>query len=372
MSREKSLFVACRVAGFGAIATLLMAAPVSAAETRSYVVSWFHFATFASDADCPTGLNPSADVFFRRLYKELGNTPEQIEKMMANFPNGGGGGGNGNIGQRGRIDGKPANVYLNPTSEPDPNIKLAVGKVGYGFNLDGKDGPNSFVDPETGEKGIDNQLHRALGCTGSLRGTPKARPTHPAIQWDMTRDNMAAWLIQISGIDDPQNDDDVEVEITRAIEPIIRDMSGEPQRDMTFRVEGNPRMQNRAHAKIKNGRLTTDAFDFYMIGDPFSLPEYEFKNAKLRFDLKPDGSISGILGGYEPWEPIYFSWAIAGGINELNLSIDVPGLYYALRKMADANPDPKTGINMSISASWKIEAVPAFIAKDTKTVAQAH
>jgi hypothetical protein len=43
------------------------------------------------------------------------------------------------------------------------------------------------------------------------------------------------------------------------------------------------------------------------------------------------------------------------------LSIDLPGFYYALRNMADANPDPKTGMNMSISTTFTVEAVPAYI-----------
>jgi hypothetical protein len=287
---------------------------------------------------------------------------------MENFPNG----GDGSAGRRGKIDGKPVNVYLNPTSTPDPNLKLAVGHVGYGFNLDNKESTGGFVDPETGEKGVDNQLHRAFGCIGSLRGTPNARPTHPAIQWDMTRDQMPAWLIQVKDIDDPRDDDDVTVEIHRAIEPIVRNANGDPQRDMTFRIDPNPRMQTKVHARIKNGLLVTDAFHFYMIGDPFSVPEYDLAGAKLRFSVQADGSIKGILGGYEPWDPLYVSYALAGGINEVNLSMDVPGMYYALRKSADANPDPKTGENLSISASYAIEAVPAFIAAPAKNVAEAR
>jgi hypothetical protein len=50
-----------------------------------------------------------------------------------------------------------------------------------------------------------------------------------------------------------------------------------------------------------------------------------------------------------------------GVTNEVNVSLDVPGLYYALRKIADADPDAETGMNMSISASYFIEAIPAYI-----------
>jgi hypothetical protein len=106
-----------------------------------------------------------------------------------------------------------------------------------------------------------------------------------------------------------------------------------------------------------------------MIQDPFGVTEYRFKQAKIRFKFNPDGSIQGILGGYQPWLPIYTSFALGGSVNELNLSIDAPGIYYALKRLADAYPDPKTGQNTHISSSYWIEAVPAFVAHkgDTKT-----
>jgi hypothetical protein len=76
--------------------------------------------------------------------------------------------------------------------------------------------------------------------------------------------------------------------------------------------------------------------------------------------LNEDGTAKGVLGGYEPWLPVYESFALGGSTNELNLSIDTPGIYYALRKLADAYPDA-SGQNQYISASYWIEAVPAFV-----------
>ena len=55
---------------------------------------------------------------------------------------------------------------------------------------------------------------------------------------------------------------------------------------------------------------------------------------------------------------------------EVNISLDMPGIYYALRKMADAVPDPKSGQNTRISAAYWIEAVPAFIARDGRKTAE--
>lgn len=340
----------------------------AASETKGYVVKWFHMATYSDDKACPDGINPRSEEIFLRILNDMEMPPEKIEEIMADFPN--------TMyyyaGRRGKIDGKPVDVYLNPTSVPDPLIKTVQGTDGLGFNLDGKDTAEDFVDVETGERGVDNQLYRALGCIGSLRSAPGELPTHPSIQWDMVRDQMPAWLVEISGIDDPLNDDDVQVSVYRAREPIVRDAVAEPQSDMTFHVDPNPRMQNRVRGVIKNGVLTTEPFDFYMIGDPFAIPEYDLAEARLRFTWNKDGNLSGILGGYQSWEMIYWSFAAGGSVNEANVSIDVPGIYYALRNMADGRPDPETGMNMAISSSYIVEAVPAFIEHDAAQTAAAR
>lgn len=332
----------------------------AASETRGYVVSWFHRAAYSQDGDCPGGLNPLSEVFVKKILTDMGKTPEQQAPLFKDYP------ANmyGAIVMRGSVDGKPANVYTNPTSVPDPQIHTVVGHYAYGFNLDGKGAasPNSFEDPETHEQGVNNQLFRALGCFVAERGTPTTRPTWPAIQWDAGRDQMPAWVIEVSGIDDPKNSDNVTVGIYRATGPTTRNASGDPQADMTFRIDPNPRMQNVVHGKIKDGLLTTDRFTFDMLQDPvLGVAEYLFKDAKLRLTLNPDGSLKGILGGYTPWKPIYVSLAVGGSVNELNLSIDMPGAYYAMKRMADAYPDPKTGENTAISSAFRIEAIPAFL-----------
>jgi hypothetical protein len=141
----------------------------------------------------------------------------------------------------------------------------------------------------------------------------------------------------------------------------MRNAKGDPQSDMTFVVDDNPRMQNKVHAVVKNGVATTDPFELYMLQDPFGVTEYHFKQTKIRLKFNSDGSLQGVLGGYQPWLPIYTSFALGGSVNELNLSVDAPGIYYALKRMADAYPDPKTGDNTYISSSYWVEAVPAFV-----------
>ncbi len=336
------------------------AAHSAQAETRGYAVSWFYMAAESQNDDCPDGTNPLSEVMVRKLLSEKGKTPAEIDFIMKDFPNN----LRDTLYMRGKIDGKPVNVYINPTSVPDTNIKTAKGHVAYGFNLDGKDGPNDFVDPQTNEHGVDDMLYRAVGCFGTQRASGGMRPTYPAIQWDTTRDQMPAWIIEISGIERDANgkvkDGDVKVGFYRATTPVTRNAAGDPQADMSFTVDTNPRMQNVVHATIQNGTLVTDPFEFYLVQDPFAVAEYHFKQTRVRLMLNEDGTAKGVLGGYEPWLPVYESFALGGSTNELNLSIDTPGIYYALRKLADAYPDA-SGQNQYISASYWIEAVPAFV-----------
>ena len=88
--------------------------------------------------------------------------------------------------------------------------------------------------------------------------------------------------------------------------------------------------------------------------------QWDMQRAHLRLKLKPDGSAEGVLGGYQPWLQLYYMYGIGGYGMEGMIGVNIPGTYYALRKLADADPDPKTGQNMSISAAYRIEAVPAF------------
>lgn len=349
----------------------LSASVASASETRAYAVKWFHYANYSQDSDCPEGINPNAEGLFRRILEERGTPPDEIEKKMEDFPYSMYLAG---IGSRGVIDGKPANPYLNPTSTKDPMLYLGQGKTGLGFNLDGKDTAEDFVDPESGERGVDNQFFRVVGCVSQLRSAPGELPTFPEIQWDMMRDHSPAWLIEFFDIDSMDNDDDVGVRVVRAKEPIRRNANGLPQSDMTYTVDPDPRMShNVARGKIKDGVFTSDApINFFMVGEAFGQAEYALREARYRFNLKDETTLTGIVGGYHNWRTIYASWALGGLTYEVNASFDIPGLYYALRKSADAYPDPETGQNAFISAAYWFDAVPAFIGHSEDQTARAE
>ena len=347
----------------GLAAAAFAAGQASASETRGYVVSWFGVSTYyGGDSDCPDGLNPMSTEFYKRELLRLGYPEADAVKLLKDFP-----------GNPGRPDGeyikimgtrgdKKTNVYAHPESSYDPGLKEVKGKFAYGFNLDGKtDSPISFTDPDTGEKGIKNQYYRSLGCIRSFRAPPPAHPTLAQAQWDVLRDEMPAWLIEVSGITDPMNSDNVTVTISRAIDHVSRDSANNIRADMSFKVDPDPRSHNVLHGHIKDGVLITDPADIRIVADPFLIPEFHWKQAQLKLKMGADGSMKGIIGGYHDWYALYWSYAESGWVEEHSASVDMPALYYSLKRNADAYPDPKTGENTAISTAYEVEAVPAFV-----------
>ena len=59
------------------------------------------------------------------------------------------------------IEVNPGNV---PVLVSDPQIHTAYGRFAYGFNLNGEVEPDAFENPDSGERGVDNRMWRALGC----------------------------------------------------------------------------------------------------------------------------------------------------------------------------------------------------------------
>jgi hypothetical protein len=334
----------------------------AAAQTKSFVISWLTQAVYSQDGDCPGGNEPSIDEMLRRMLVQLGKTPSEIDALMSKL--------NGGsftapiydvLVNRGRVAGKPVNVYDSPTSVPDPHVHTVVGKFAPGFNLDGRgaDSPDSFEDPDTHEKGVNNQYFRALGCFTTHRGVPPARPLHWSYVWSAQRVAMRAWLISVSGADLSRNAD-VTVTFDKALSPVMLDANGNTQRDQTFRIDPDPRSHNVFRGRIQDHVLTIVPASFHMVSDPLLMAGWDIRNTHLRLTMNPDGTLSGLLGGYQSWSQIYFMYGTGAWSYESMVGLNIPGIYYALRRLADADPDPKTGQNMSISVAYRIEAVPAM------------
>ena len=361
------LILVLGLVGFGLSGGL---ARPAAAESRSYVVGWFGQATYSQDGDCPGGVNPDIGRQYVRDLKELGYTPQQIAALGKK-----GEGADGAptslralMDMRGRVNGKPANPYSNPASVVDPRLNAVQAKYAYGFDLDGRGAanPRGFEDPETHEQGVNNELARALGCMQSFRGSLQGRPTYWAWAWGQLKDSEPAWLITITG-GDLSHDGEVTVTLDRALEHLRSNIDGSPRADASYRIDPDPRSHNVLKGQIKDGVLSlSQPADLHLLQNPLVAPEFHMTKTHFRIRLQPDGSLAGFIGGYQPWSDLYFGFAAGGPTMEVCITGDIPGIYYLLKRHADADPDPKTGQNASISAAYYLEAVPAFVvaAKD--------
>jgi hypothetical protein len=179
--------------------------------------------------------------------------------------------------------------------------------------------------------------------------------------WDVIRDTMPAWVISVTG-DDLSKDGPVKVDFERAADHVVRDANGETLAGTAFRIATDPRSRNHYTAALKNGDVVIDptGAEFHMEGDDFIITQFDLKQAHLRLKMKPDGNLEGVLGGYENWLGIYFMYGGASYASESMIGVDFPGIFYTLKRMADAEPDPKTGQNQRISAAFHLWAVPAF------------
>src|SRR6185436_20608760 len=114
-------------------------------------------------------------------------------------------------------------------------------------------------------------------------------------------------------------------------------------------------------ARTSNGRvISTEPADI-MLRDPGYTRDLELLRARVDLEMKPDGSLTGYLGGYRPWEPVYKGWVNARGpVIESLTWVQLPAVYYALRRNADYSPTGPGGEKTHISFALRIDALPAF------------
>lgn len=332
-------------------------------QSRSFVVGYFSNAASSTNEDCVGGPNPDIGEQYRRNLAALGHPDSEIDRLMDAWLNRGPGANElpDLMTYRARINGEPANAYAHPEAVIDPELKSNTGPYGYGFNLSGSVDEWSFEDPETGEQGIDHRLFRALGCIEQFRGTANNDPTYWTWLWTMIRDSMPAWLITVSG-QDLDGDGEVNVRIERAMEHVRFNTNGQARPYLTYRADPDPRWQNEFRGRIDDGVLTlTEPGHLRLMKDPLSFPELELLQFQLRLELADDGTVQGLIGGYQPWAPIYFAFGQTSFGGETMITGDIPGTYFLLKKHADYDPDPETGQNRAISAAYRLSAVPAFV-----------
>jgi hypothetical protein len=100
-----------------------------------------------------------------------------------------------------------------------------------------------------------------------------------------------------------------------------------------------------------------------MLRDPSYTRDLELLNARVDLRMKEDGTLSGYIGGYRPWEAVYKGWVNARGpVIESLTWVQLPAVYYALRRNADFSPKGAKGEKTHISFALRVDTLPAYVA----------
>jgi hypothetical protein len=317
--------------------------------TIAYVLTDLHWAIYESSdgkTECPTGFNDGNREQFKQLFPDDGHKRALLDTQL-----------------RREIDG------WYPTTAPESfQFRQAGGPTAYGLNLDGKVGPNDFTSPE-GERGIDNELYRVLGCVRNYR------PPEGAIQGfdndEITKDIYNRILIELSGVDSLVNDDDVQVMMYRGRDPILLDSTGKqaiPGGSQRIDARWGAKFIQRLHGRITDGVLTTDPADLVYPWAVFYIPTDEFMHAaRFRLKLSPTQA-EGMLGGYSDIETWYSQLMRSYSTHHQSYGqSSAPSIYKAFRRLADGYPDPKTGANTAISSALLAKFTQVVIVPASKT-----
>ena len=350
--------------GMAFLGSAMAEQPGSARWTKTYVVEWNEPAMYYGaktgvidpGTDCPSGTNPEPD--WIKVLVDAGYTPEEAKwlRSPAN-PTRSPVHGQNQMAFRGK---DRANIYVDPTSTPDPGLVGVGGTIAEGLNLDG-DESTGFTSP-TGEKGIDNNFYKALGCWKTYRGPH--RLSSGALNFnDAMRNGAWTTVIVVAGAGpDPMNDDHVKVGFYVSNDKMVKDGLGNIARDYTFRIAPHAKYEAIFPARTVNGRIISTAPADVMLRDPSYSSELELLRARVNLEMKPDGSLAGYVGGYRPWEPVYRGWVNARGtVIEVLTWVQLPAVYYALRRNADFSPTGPGGEKTHISFALRVDALPAFV-----------
>ena len=265
----------------------------------------------------------------------------------------------------------PGNIDMcyHPADYDDPPHRVVTGPTAFGMHLDA---PKSCAQPTftspSGEKGINNQFYRVIGCISSYRHDGAYRALYSdEIQDRDRKEGRNTTLLEITGVDDPRNDDDVQVGIYSSSNPTQYDSAAKGLAWVSYTAGKEARWRNVLKGRIKDGILTTTPADIrihkvhnHSAGEA---AEWYIRDARLRLEIRPDGSAAGELAGYFDLESLYdveFR-GYHGAVMQSYYGYSCPAVYASMKQLADGHPDPATGRCTALSGALEVEAVRAFV-----------
>lgn len=331
-------------------------------QVRTFAVNWFAPAVDSAPDQCPRmNAKPGDADYFAlvppdkaaQIRTELKNAGVDPKRMPYRGPDG------LNVTFLPGIVADPGHVA--PQADVIPGIDLD-NDLGTGAPPRGIRAHRNFRAPD-GRMGIDNQLFTVEGCVEGLR----RRGFLPMIFNESRGTSRPTALLQISGIDDPKNDDQVWVTFFYSTDQLRRSPAKVALGDFTFSVTGNPEYAQdfmRVRGRIVDGVILTEtAQQPFHMHESFGI-ESTLIQPKLRLQITEDGGLKGVVGGYLDWRKRVIFQIFRSSDYENTIGFQIPAIYNAMKRAADGLKNSATGDYDGISAAFEIEGVAAFVPPD--------
>jgi hypothetical protein len=258
-------------------------------------------------------------------------------------------------------------VCWHPESIVEPPMRVVSGKYSFGMNLDGNtDGKatpktcehGNFQTPDGKLSGVDNQLYRLLGCVWGYRNDGYIEPHANRERQDESK---GVILIDVENVDDPYNDEAVEVSFYLSATSLHFDASGRIVPYGSYQIVKG-RYGYTISGKITDGILTTEPGNVTLpIYGNDGFTDMVFRDFRIEMKISEEGTrAEGLWAGYHPvssfWDHIQKVQH-----NAPVAQYSCPAMYVAAHELADGYPDPETGECTALSSAFTFDAVAGFI-----------
>ena len=305
-----------------------------------YVLTERHWAIFETEdgaAECPQGFNLGPREQFSEQFPDDGVERTVVETRLLR-------------------EGQQWHPSL--VEQDSFTFHASQGGRVEGLNLDGAVDDDDYLSPDGERSGIDNQMNRVLGCIAHYRtgGIIFHFENKFAQQYNDNR-----WIIELTDVDDLENDDEITVSVYRGMDDLLTDAGGE-----AFIAGAPQRVDTRwgrnyiAHTtgKIVDGVMTTEPIDTLQIpwSSTFDTSGYQvFRGLRMEINVGAD-SAEGLLASYTDVEAFNHQLNTTWSTHHQSYGqLSSLSQYHALRRFADGYPDPNTGENTAISSAIKVK-----------------
>lgn len=271
-----------------------------------------------------------------------------------------------------------------PESVIDPPMRIVHGRHAFGLNLDGSEngvsnentcGHEDFISPDGSRTGIDNQLYRLLGCVYGYRSEGMLE-MHA--NYERQYEGKGIILIDVANVDDPRNDDSVNVTFYLSATDLVIDSTVTTETTAKVIPFGSYETVaglygDTVPGRIVDGVLTTEPGNVRLpVYSHKAFTDMEFRDFQLELKISDDGTrATGLWAGYQSISSIWERF-LKAEFNVFTNQYSCPAVYVAMHELADGYPDPETGECTALSSAYTFEAVAAFVIPSLDSKAESN